>query len=99
MNGFVFLYRGGEAGRSPERAQQAMQQWMAWFKELAAKGHIKDQGVHARRRQGRHLHTELQGRRGGLGPHRKPTSLEGKPHGRAVHSGRATLAALDTTER
>src|SRR4029077_17418273 len=54
--------------------------------------------VHARRRPGRHLHTELQGRGGGSGPHRKPTSLEGKPNGRAVHSGRATLAARDTLE-
>ena len=53
----------------------------------------------ARRRPGRHLHTELQGRGGGSGPHRKPTSLEGKPRGRAVHSGRATLAARDTVER
>jgi len=44
MNEFVFLYRGGEAGRSPERAQQVMQKWMAWFKELAEKGHIKDRG-------------------------------------------------------
>src|SRR6202040_641402 len=35
--------------------------------------------VHARRRQGRHLPTELQGRGGGPGPHRKPASLEGKP--------------------
>jgi len=33
------------------------------------------------------------------GPHRKPTSLEGKPRGRAVHSGRATLAARDSIER
>jgi hypothetical protein len=41
MNEFVFLYRGGEAGRSPERAQQVMQKWMAWFKELAEKGHIR----------------------------------------------------------
>jgi len=47
----------------------------------------------------RHLPTELQGRGGGSGPHRKPTSLEGKPHGRAVHSGRATLAPRDTPER
>src|SRR5258707_11445768 len=55
--------------------------------------------VHARRRPGRHLHTELQGRGGGSGPHRKPTSLEGKPHGRAVHSGRATLAARNAIAR
>jgi len=44
MSEFVFLYRGGESGRSPERAQQMMQKWMAWLKELGAKGHIKDQG-------------------------------------------------------
>jgi len=44
MNEFVFLYRGGETGRSPERAQQVIQKWMAWFKELAEKGHVKDRG-------------------------------------------------------
>ena len=44
MSEFVFLYRGGEAGRSPERAQQMMQKWMAWLKDLGEKGHIKDQG-------------------------------------------------------
>ena len=44
MNEFVFLYRGGEAGRSPERAQQMMQKWMAWFQELGEKGHLKDRG-------------------------------------------------------
>jgi len=44
MSEYVFLYRGGEAGRSPERMQQMMQKWMAWLKELGEKGHIKDQG-------------------------------------------------------
>ena len=44
MNEFVFLYRGGETGRSPERAQQMMQKWMTWFKELADNGHVKDRG-------------------------------------------------------
>ena len=44
MSEFVYLYRGGERGRSPERAQQMMQKWMAWFKELAEQGHIKDRG-------------------------------------------------------
>ena len=45
MGEYVFLYRGGEAGRSPEQMQQTMQKWMAWFKELAEKGHIKDRGL------------------------------------------------------
>jgi len=44
MSEFVYLYRGGEAGRSPERMQQSMQKWMAWFKELGESGHIKDRG-------------------------------------------------------
>ena len=44
MSEFLFLYRGGEGGRSPEVAQQTMQKWMTWMKELGAKGHIKDQG-------------------------------------------------------
>ena len=44
MSEFVYLYRGGEAGRSPERMQQSMQKWMAWLKDLTGKGHIKDQG-------------------------------------------------------
>jgi hypothetical protein len=34
----------GESRRSPERIQQSMQKWMAWFKDLAEKGHVKDQG-------------------------------------------------------
>ncbi len=44
MGEYVFLYRGGEAARSPERMQQTMQKWMAWFKDLAEKGHIIDRG-------------------------------------------------------
>lgn len=44
MSEFVFLFRGGESGRSPERMQQSMQKWMAWFKELSAKGHVKEPG-------------------------------------------------------
>ena len=44
MTEFVFLYRGGQSGRSPEQAQQVMQKWMAWFKELADNGHVKDRG-------------------------------------------------------
>jgi hypothetical protein len=44
MSEFVFLYRGGESGRSPEQMQQVMQKWVAWMKELGEKGHMKDQG-------------------------------------------------------
>jgi len=44
MSEYVFLYRGGETGRSPERIQQSMQKWMAWFKDMTEKGHVKNQG-------------------------------------------------------
>jgi len=42
MNEFVFLYRGGERPTSAEQGQQVLQRWMAWFKDLAAQGHIVD---------------------------------------------------------
>ena len=44
MSEFVYLYRGGERGGSPEKMQQTMQKWMAWLKDLSESGHIKDQG-------------------------------------------------------
>jgi hypothetical protein len=44
MSEFVYLYRGGHRDASPEAMQQTMQKWMAWFKELGDKGHIKDIG-------------------------------------------------------
>jgi hypothetical protein len=44
MSQFVYLYRGAERERSPEKMQQMMQKWMSWMKELGEKGHIKDQG-------------------------------------------------------
>jgi hypothetical protein len=44
MNEFVFLYRGGQRPTSPEQGQQVMQKWMAWFKDLAANGHVVDRG-------------------------------------------------------
>jgi hypothetical protein len=49
MSQFIYLYRTSDAARqesmgTPERAQQNMQRWMAWLKELDAKGHLKDHG-------------------------------------------------------
>ncbi|HEY7316912.1 MAG TPA: YciI family protein, partial [Candidatus Binatia bacterium] len=39
-----YLYRGADRGGSPEKMQERMQQWMAWFKQLTEQGHIKDIG-------------------------------------------------------
>lgn len=44
MSEFLYLYRGGQRETSPEKMQQQMQTWMTWLKDLAAKGHVKDQG-------------------------------------------------------
>ena len=44
MSEFTFLYRGSDPTNSPEQMQKTMQKWVAWFKDLSAKGHIKDPG-------------------------------------------------------
>jgi hypothetical protein len=49
MSQFIYLYRNTDAARqeamgTPERAQQNMQRWIAWMRDLDAKGHIKDRG-------------------------------------------------------
>ena len=44
MSEFTYLFRGGNPGASPEQMQKTMEKWMTWFKELGAKGHIKDPG-------------------------------------------------------
>lgn len=43
MSEYLYIYRGGNSG-SPQEMQATMQKWMAWFKELGAKGHVKDPG-------------------------------------------------------
>jgi hypothetical protein len=49
MSEFVYLFRASEAARrdamgTPERAQRSMQVWLAWIRELEAKGHLKNPG-------------------------------------------------------
>jgi hypothetical protein len=49
MSDFVYLFRATEAARreymgTPERAQQGLQAWLAWTRELEAKGHLKNRG-------------------------------------------------------
>ncbi|HXK17749.1 MAG TPA: YciI family protein [Polyangiaceae bacterium] len=50
MSDFVFLLRDNPAGvrqamGTPERAQQSLQAWMAWIKELEAKNQLKNRGL------------------------------------------------------
>ena len=44
MSEFTFLFRGRDRMASPDQMQKTMQKWMAWFKEMNAKGFIKDPG-------------------------------------------------------
>lgn len=49
MTEFLYIYRTTEAARreamgTPERAQQSMQRWLAWMRDLETKGHLKDGG-------------------------------------------------------
>lgn len=44
MSEFVYLYRGGRRAESPAEGEVQMQKWVSWLQDLAAKGHIKDQG-------------------------------------------------------
>ena len=44
MSEFTYLFRGRDTSASPEQMQKTMEKWVAWFKELGAKGHLKDTG-------------------------------------------------------
>jgi hypothetical protein len=49
MSDFILLYRSnpasaGAAFATPEMAQQSMQRWLAWIRELEAQGHLKEAG-------------------------------------------------------
>lgn len=48
MSELGLLFRTREAARSeamgPERAQQSMPVWLAWIRDLEARGHLKDPG-------------------------------------------------------
>ena len=44
MNEFTYLFRGRDTTTSPEQMQKTMEKWVAWFKELGAKGHLKEPG-------------------------------------------------------
>jgi hypothetical protein len=44
MSEYLYLYRGGETGRTPQQMQEQMQRWGDWFKELGQKGALKNPG-------------------------------------------------------
>lgn len=49
MSEYIYLFRTTEAERNermgtPERAQQSMQAWLGWMRDLESKGHVKNPG-------------------------------------------------------
>ena len=49
MADFLLIYRSNPASSAaafatPEMAQQSMQRWISWIRELEAQGHLKDGG-------------------------------------------------------
>jgi hypothetical protein len=44
MSEFAYIFRGRKTSGSPEEMQQHFEKWIAWFKDLNAKGYIKDPG-------------------------------------------------------
>jgi hypothetical protein len=44
MSEFTYLFRGRDTTASPEQMQKTMEKWVIWFKDLGAKGHLKDPG-------------------------------------------------------
>jgi hypothetical protein len=49
MTEFVYLFRSDEAAYreamgAPERAQRSLQAWLAWIRDLEAKGHLRNRG-------------------------------------------------------
>ncbi len=44
MSEFTYLFRGRDRSASPDQMQRTMEKWVAWFKDLGAKGHLKDPG-------------------------------------------------------
>jgi hypothetical protein len=44
MSEFTYLFRGRKTPGSPEEMQKRFEKWIAWFKDLSAKGLLKDSG-------------------------------------------------------
>ena len=44
MSEFTLLIRGRDQSASTDQMQKTTQRWVAWFKELGEKGHLKDPG-------------------------------------------------------
>ncbi len=41
MSEFLYVFRGGIEGGTPEQMQQQMQKWVSWMKQLGDTGNLK----------------------------------------------------------
>jgi hypothetical protein len=44
MTDFLYLFRGGDTTPSAAQREAQMQKWVAWIRDLEARGHLKDRG-------------------------------------------------------
>jgi len=44
MSEFTYLFRGRDMSESRHQQQKTMEKWTVWFKDLTAKGHLKEPG-------------------------------------------------------
>lgn len=44
MSEFTYLFRGRNIPESAEERQKHLEKWVGWFKDLEAKGHLKNPG-------------------------------------------------------
>ncbi len=104
MSQFIYLYRTSDAAQqesmgTPERAQQNMQRWMAWLKELDAKGHLKNYGQPLERTgrviRGKNKLDHRRAVRRSEGPHRRFQHRRGPRH----RPGRRAVARLPRARR
>jgi hypothetical protein len=44
MTDFVYLFRGGDTVPSAAQRDAQLRKWVAWIRDLEARGHLKDRG-------------------------------------------------------
>ena len=100
MSEFTFLFRGRDTTLSLEQRQKHTEKWVAWFKELAEKGHLKEheaggpnRGAPAEQRQhhlGEHRFHQKEQRGAQKQRHRKHRDGSGLP----AHQDRSDIVNM-----
>jgi hypothetical protein len=90
MSEFTYLFRGKKMSGSPEEMQEHFEKWAAWFKELAAKGHMRDPG-HPLEATGKVVSGHFQGDEANSRPVKGLCSRKRHPHSSSHRLASSTL--------